>query len=214
MDNDTFQQLVTLSQTTIGEPFPIFMGFIGFLWLLNLINIGITHGALKRHGILPRSREGLVGILFAPCLHGSWQHLRNNTWPLLLLGTFVMVQVGNYFYGVTLTIWAIGGIGVWIFGQDGVHLGASSLIWGYCGFILLHALFSPTVLSVLLAAIVVLSYGGMIAAGVTLQLQEQRVSWQSHQFGFAGGWLAARYSAEIQQGLGRVLDSLGQPLGF
>ena len=32
------------------------------------------------------SGEGLLGILFAPFLHGGWGHLAANTGPLLVLG--------------------------------------------------------------------------------------------------------------------------------
>lgn len=205
-NHDGLIALLALSQRTIGEPFPLLLGFIVFLWLLGLLNFGILAGSLKQYGVYPRRLQGLRGILFAPLLHGDWQHLRHNTLPLLVVGTLVILQVNQYFYGVTLMAWLVGGIGVWLFGEKGTHLGASGLIWGYCGFLLFRALLLPTLVSVGMAAIVVLFYGSLIFTGLGMPQVSRGISWQGHQFGLAGGGLAARYGAEIQQFLERFMQ--------
>ncbi|MEO7082372.1 MAG: hypothetical protein ABIY71_12635, partial [Flavobacteriales bacterium] len=48
---------------------------------------------LAQFGILPRTLTGLRGILFAPMLHGSVDHLMSNSVPILILGWFTV-----YFY--------------------------------------------------------------------------------------------------------------------
>src|SRR6476646_4603994 len=45
-----------------------------------------TDYRLNEWGIDPRSWEGLLGIVFAPFLHGSWGHLWSNLIPLVVMG--------------------------------------------------------------------------------------------------------------------------------
>lgn len=199
LNSDRAVEFLRLSQNAIGVPFPVFLGFIAFLWALNLLNFGLLRGSLRHYGITPRQPQGLWGILFAPLLHSDWSHLYHNTPPLLVVGTLVILQVNQYFYGVTVMAWLVGGLGVWIFGEKGVHLGASSLIWGYCGFLLIKALVEPSIVAVTMAAIVVVFYGSWIFTGLGMPAESRGISWQGHQFGLAGGALAVRYSTEIQQ---------------
>ena len=48
---------------------------------------------LTSHGILPRTVSGLQGVLFSPFLHGSLNHIANNSIPLFILTTALI-----YFY--------------------------------------------------------------------------------------------------------------------
>jgi membrane associated rhomboid family serine protease len=45
---------------------------------------------LSALGIHPREAPGLLGVLTAPLLHGSFEHLFANTLPLLVLGTLLV----------------------------------------------------------------------------------------------------------------------------
>lgn len=51
-------------------------------------------GRLDDDGIRLLQRDGLSGILFAPLLHGSWDHLFANTIPLLALGFLMTLSSG------------------------------------------------------------------------------------------------------------------------
>lgn len=46
----------------------------------------MTPADLETNGIVPHEVGGLDGILWAPLLHGTWDHLFANTVPLLVLG--------------------------------------------------------------------------------------------------------------------------------
>ncbi len=48
---------------------------------------------LNQYGIFPRNLKGLRGVLFSPFLHGSIEHLYNNTIPLAILTASLV-----YFY--------------------------------------------------------------------------------------------------------------------
>jgi len=130
-----------------------------------------------------------------------------NTVPFLVLGWLVLLQreiQGNSdFLAVTLTIVLIGGLGTWLLGRDAIHLGASGLVFGYIGFLLAGAYVGPTVLTLGLAIIVFWMYGSQLW-GMLPRTSEDRVSWEGHLFGFAGGIVAG-----LEPGLlGRVGERL------
>ena len=168
-------------------------GFIALIWILEIIDLFFLRGALNAYGIRPHTISGLRGILFAPFLHGGLGHLLANTTPFLILGWFVMLRETSDFFVVTAITMLISGLGVWVFGSPyTVHIGASGLIFGYFGFLLLRGYFERSVLSIMVSLIVGLLYGGMIWGVLPSQFG---ISWQGHLFGFIGGALAARLLA-------------------
>ena len=50
----------------------------------------LTGERLDQDGIVPRTTDGLDGILWAPLLHGGWAHLVANTLPFLVFGFLVL----------------------------------------------------------------------------------------------------------------------------
>ncbi|MEQ9001434.1 MAG: rhomboid family intramembrane serine protease [Coleofasciculus sp. B1-GNL1-01] len=164
-------------------------GLVAVMWGLELIDLIIFQGALNRYGIFPRTIIGLRGILFAPFLHGGLPHLIANTVPFLTLGWFVMLQETSDFFIVTAITMVVSGLGVWLLGSPGVHIGASGLVFGYLGFLLLRGYFQRNVPSILLSLIVGFLYGGAIW-GILPTVPG--VSWEGHLFGFIGGIIAAR----------------------
>jgi len=164
-------------------------GLVAAMWGLELIDLVIFQGALDSYGILPRTIIGLRGILFAPFLHGGLPHLIANTVPFLTLGWFVMLQETSDFFIVTAITMVVSGLGVWLIGSPGVHIGASGLVFGYLGFLLLRGYFQRNIPSILLSLLVGFLYGGAIW-GVLPTVPG--VSWEGHLFGFIGGIIAAR----------------------
>mgnify|MGYP003376544492 CR=1 FL=1 len=70
----------------------VLFGLVAFMWLVQIVNALVFQGRLAGLGVHPRTLSGLVGILFAPFLHGSFAHLIGNTLPLVVLGWFVMLR--------------------------------------------------------------------------------------------------------------------------
>lgn len=164
--------------------------FVATFWIVETVNRFLFSGGLIQFGIVPHRAIGLRGILFAPFLHGGFGHALANTVPFAILGWLVMVQETSDFAIVTLTAAAVGGLGVWLFGTPGsVHVGASTLIFGYLGFLLLRGYFQRNWASIILSLLVAWLYGGLVWG---LLPSQPGISWQGHLFGFLGGALAAR----------------------
>lgn len=177
-------------------PLQLLGGFILTLWALELVDILLLRGQLNRLGIRPRRLIGLRGILFAPLLHGNLAHLAANTIPLAVLGWLIMLNGLNTFLLVTAVVWLVSGLGAWLLGgTNTMHLGASGLVFGYFGFLLLRGYFEQSFSAIAIAILVGLLYGSMIWGVLPIHRGK---SWQSHLFGFVGGGIVARYLPELQ----------------
>ncbi|HYN57471.1 MAG TPA: rhomboid family intramembrane serine protease, partial [Motilibacterales bacterium] len=101
------------------------------MWVLEMIDV-VLRGRLDNGGIEPRESDGLFGILFAPLLHGGFDHLLSNTIPLLVLGTLVAASGRARFWKVTGVVILLGGLGTWLIAPaNTVTIGASGLVFGY-----------------------------------------------------------------------------------
>lgn len=164
-------------------------GFVLLIWLVELVDILLFAGTLDRFGIRPRTMAGLWGVFFAPLLHRGFGHVAANTIPFLVLGWFILVQNRRHFWAVTALTILLSGAGAWLFGQaNSVHVGASGLIFGYFGFLLLRGYFERSAGAILWAVLAVLLYGGLLWGVLPFQ---DGISWQTHLFGFLGGGAAA-----------------------
>ena len=183
----------SIKKNSVLKEFKVLITAIVIFWAIEILDLFVFNGGLDSFGIKPHSTIGLRGILFAPFLHGGFGHLIANTIPFVTLGWLTMIQDKNDFYIVSFLSALVGGIGVWIFGSpNSVHIGASILIYGYLGFLLLRGYFQKNVPSIALSVFVAIAYGSLIAGVLPGSIG---VSWQGHLFGFVGGAIAAKLVA-------------------
>lgn len=169
----------------------IMFGLVGFMWLLEIINQVLFGNRLNYFGISPRSIPGLMGIVFSPFLHVDFAHLIANTLPFLVLGWWVLLRGMGMFLQVSIITMLVSGLGVWLFSAPNtITVGASGLIFGYLGFLLLRGFFERSWFALFFSVIALLGYGSIIWGVLPIV---PGVSWQGHLFGFLGGGLAARY---------------------
>lgn len=171
------------SLAILGTLLAIFWVVEGVDWILG--------GWLDRFGIIPRTTVGLRGILLAPFLHGGWAHLMANSVPFAVLGWLVLLRGAGRFWTVSAIAMLVGGLGTWLTGAPGsVHIGASGVIFGYLGYLLLSGWFERSFRSIALSLFVVSAYGSLLWGVLPAQ---PGISWQGHLFGFLGGAIAARF---------------------
>jgi len=162
--------------------------FVVLLWAVEIVDT-VLGNRLDYYGIQPREIDGLWGILWAPLLHGGWQHLLANSGPAPVL-SFVIVLSGLALWAeATAIIWVVAGVGTWLIAQpNSVHIGASSLIFGWITFLVLRGVFARSALQIVVGVLVLGAYGGVLWGVFPGQ---QGISWQGHLFGAVGGVIAA-----------------------
>ena len=157
------------------------------MWLIFslALYLGIDFGFL---GVLPRSINGLIGIFTAPLIHGNLSHLVSNTFPVLFLGGAVYFFYPKMAHRVFFEGYFFTNLLVWIFGRPFYHIGASGLVYALASFLIFYGLFKRDALSIVISAIVILSYGGLVYG---IFPQEHWVSWESHLMGAIVGFASA-----------------------
>ena len=164
-------------------------GTLAVFWAVFVVNT-VLGGALLRFGVIPRTTVGLRGILFAPFLHGSLSHIVANSIPFVALGWMVMLRDERHFIPVTLAGMIGSALAAWVLGAPGsVHIGASGVVFGYLGFLMLSGWYARSFGSIVLSVIVTLVWGSLVFG---MMPGEPGISWQAHVGGFLGGVLAAR----------------------
>lgn len=163
---------------------------VALLWTIEAIDWLTPMWNLNIYGIIPRTEMGLRGIFLAPFLHGNFPHLAANTAPLIVFGWLILLAGVGEFFLVSGIAMVASGFGTWLIGAaNSVHIGASGVIFGYFGFLLLRGLFERSPMSIILSLIVGLVYGSFIWGVLPNQ---PGISWEGHLFGFLGGVVAAQ----------------------
>jgi len=115
------------------------VGFVVVLaWVVFVLSDSANGSGLNR-GILPRTANGLLGIFTAPVWHLSMDHLLSNTPLFVGLGGLISMRRGPIEYAfITAQISSLSGILIWLLGKGGAsYTGASGLVFGYAGYVLL-----------------------------------------------------------------------------
>lgn len=178
--------LETIINTFVHNSFFVLF-LLAILWIIQIFN-HMTNKSLNRLGLIPRYAKGLKGIIFMPFLHGDFNHLFFNSIPFFVLANLVLMQGKAMFYAISLGIMFVGGILIWLFGKKGIHIGASSLVMGYFGYLLANAYLRINAMTIILAIICLYYFGGLV---LSLFPGKKHVSWEGHVFGCLAGILVA-----------------------
>jgi membrane associated rhomboid family serine protease len=160
---------------------------ITLLWCLKSAEIlfGLD---LSFMGLVPLDTSGLLGILTAPLIHGSLEHIFNNTFAILILASFLYYGYPKSWYKVLTLVWVLSGVGVWLFARQASHIGASGITHGLFFFLFIASIFRRDKSSVAIMMIAFLLYGGMT---MTIFPREEGISFEYHFFGALAGVIAA-----------------------
>jgi len=159
---------------------------IAVLWLHAL---AMFFGAdFRGLGITPRSGAGLIGVLTAPMVHGSWGHVINNAMALSILGALALYAYPRALKRALPLIWILAGLGTWLIGRDSSHIGASGITYGLMFFLGAMGVLRWEPRAIAVAMTVFLLYGGMLFGVLP---QDPGVSWEYHLSGALAGVLAA-----------------------
>ncbi len=157
------------------------------IWTVFLVELQLRTN-FNDYGIVPRSLSGLKGIVCSPFIHGSLEHLYNNTLPLAILTAALF-----YFYrDSALKVLVVGillsGLITWIIGRPSYHIGASGVIYLLASFIFFKGIFTKYYRLIALSLMVVFIYGSMLWYIFPIK---EGISWEGHLGGFITGLVLA-----------------------
>lgn len=175
----TATDLLSLSLRYYGPGLWLLLAVIA-VELLNLLTLRKLNGL----GILPREPAGLPGILLSPLLHNDVRHFLANLLPLAVLCFALGQLLPEKFWWVVMALVAGTGALVWLLARRRVHMGASGLIYGLLGFLVLRGVLTGELLWMVVSAGLFLLYSSVLWGVLPTTA---RTSWESHLFGLALG---------------------------
>ena len=163
----------------------VMVGLLAVLWALQIVNSLDDYGLSGDFGIEARDPASLPEIFSAPFLHYGWDHIEANSGPLFVFGFLAAYRGVKKWLGVSVLIIVASGLGVWFISpSNSVTVGASGLVFGYFGYIIVRGLFDRHLIDIVIGLVMALCFAYQFASLLPTQ---EGVSWQGHMFGFAGG---------------------------
>ena len=164
------------------------VSFTVLLWLLMFLESQLDV-SLYYLGIYPLELKGIPGIITSPFIHNDYEHLFNNTIPLIVLGTAVFYFYSEIAFSITVWSWLLTGLLVWLAGRQAWHIGASGLVYSFASFLFFSGILRRYYRLMALSLLVVFLYGSMVWG--MFPLIDIHVSWESHMLGAGAGLILA-----------------------
>jgi membrane associated rhomboid family serine protease len=120
-------------------------------------------------------------------------HLMTNNLLLIALGWLVLMEARLAWWQVGGIALLTSGLGTWLLGAaTSTHIGASGIIFGYLGFLLVRSYQKRAIGTMLLFLLGLLLYvAPYLAPYLGLGSAQAGTSWETHVFGFIGGLVSA-----------------------
>ena len=167
--------------------FFVMVGVLAVIWVIQIINAADSYRLTLSYGVVAHSVRSLPDIFTAPFLHFSWDHIEGNSGPLFIFGFLAAYRGLGKFAAVTLITVLTSGFAAWLFSSpNSVEAGASGVVFGYFGYIMVRGLFDRRGVDVLIGAVMALCF----AYQFSVLLPHQGLSWQAHIGGLVGGVLS------------------------
>ncbi|WP_329229969.1 MULTISPECIES: rhomboid family intramembrane serine protease [unclassified Streptomyces] len=166
----------------------VMVAWVALLWLLEGVDTATGH-SLDTYGVSPREPAELADVVPSAFLHSGWEHVASNSVPLLVLGFIAALGGIRRFAAVVLVVIVTSGLGVWLTAPpDTVTLGASGVVFGLFGYLLVRGFVDRRPLDIVLGVLVAAVYGSLLWGVLPT---DSGISWQGHLFGLIGGVAAA-----------------------
>ncbi|RLD62395.1 MAG: hypothetical protein DRJ01_06250 [Bacteroidetes bacterium] len=167
--------------------FPLF--FLVIIWLIKIFEVELNLD-FSFLGIYPLKVKGLIGILTAPLIHASFNHLISNSIPFFILGVALFYFYPKVAHKVFIFIYLTTNIWVWLSARSAYHIGASGIIYGLTSFIFFSGIIRKDTRLAAISLLTIFLYGSMVWGIFPLK---QTISFESHLFGAIAGIVMAIY---------------------
>lgn len=165
---------------------------IGIGFVFQILSGGITVG------VIPRSTEGVPGIILMPFFHAGLGHVISNVIPLTVLGTLIALRKSRSgLFEITAFLLPASGAILFLIGQPAEHIGASALVFAYFAYLVSSWYYQGGIWNGLLACIAFFLYWTFIPSIVFDALASSHVSWDGHLSGLASGLLLGYLERDI-----------------
>ena len=184
--------------------------FVLMIWIVEGVEY-IFDLNFSDFGVVPLNFNHTFGILSYPFIHSDFNHLLNNTYPILILGGIISEVYKDISNKVFFYAYILSGFLLWIFGSPNKNIiGASGVVYALGSFILISGFVKNQPRLIMLSFLVIFlnffNLWGMI------EVKQDNISQTAHLCGAISGMIIAlifrkkgpqpkKYNYEIEEEL-------------
>lgn len=163
----------------------VMVGFLAVVWGIQCLNWADHYDISRDHGMMSGELGRLPDIYVAPLLHWNWMHIEGNSGPLFVFGFLAAYRGVARFAVLTVLVATTSGLAVWFFEDaNTIGVGASGLVFGYFGYVVVRGLFDRHLVDTLIGVVMAASFAYLLTVAVP---GTPGVSWIDHLGGLVGG---------------------------
>ncbi|HLN54024.1 MAG TPA: rhomboid family intramembrane serine protease [Lentimicrobium sp.] len=188
-DNEEKRKL--LSSALIGA------ALVSALWIVKAAE-SLFNTSFVTFGILPLKAEGLIGIVTAPLVHGSIEHLISNSIPFFLLTAALFYYYRPKARQILIILWLVTGFWLWLFARGrAYHIGASGVVYALASFHFISGVIRREPRLAAFSLLVTFLYGSFVWGIFPGFALKERISWEGHLMGGIAGFVLAFFYKDV-----------------
>jgi membrane associated rhomboid family serine protease len=126
-----------------------------------------------------------------PFLHADFKHLLSNSFPLFCLLFAIIYFFKRTALTILLLLYFFTGLLTWIIAKEGIHIGASGIVYAMAFFITTISIIKKEVHLMAYTLIIVFLYGSIVWGFFPTLFPDRQISWQGHLAGALTGIIIA-----------------------
>ena len=143
----------------------------------------------RQFGIVSWDFKSISGIFTFPLIHADFNHLINNSYPILILGGIISQVYKTISTKVFLYSFLLSGTILWFIGNQNTNvIGASGVVYALASFVLISGFIKKQPRLSILSFFVIFMYGSFFWGMLPMP---NKVSWEGHLSGFIAGIIIA-----------------------
>jgi len=164
--------------------------FVFAIWFVRGFEL-LYNTNFNEYGIKSLDINRMSGIFSFPFIHADFNHLINNTYPIIILGGIISSVYKDISNRVFLFSYLLSGALLWFFGNPEENvIGASGIVYALASFVLISGFIKKQPRLSILSFLVIFIYGSIFWGMLPMP---NKISWEGHLSGFIAGILIAIY---------------------
>lgn len=177
--------------------------FVIFIWLVKLVET-ILNKSFVFLGNHPRHVNEWYTMLTGALIHSDWEHLANNTYPLIVCSIFIAITFRKSSNILFLFSYFLTGLLIFLFARTHTyHIGASGVAYCWAALLITLGILRKQIQSIGIGLIIVFLYSSMIWGVLPIQ---PGISWDGHLLGAISGVICAILFQNIEKPKQKVLS--------
>ena len=162
--------------------------FIFAIWFVKGYEL-LSQSTLSKFGIIPNNIEKAANIFSFPFIHADFNHLLNNSYPIIILGSIISFVYSEISTRVFFLSYILSGIIFWFLGESNLVIGASGIVYALGSFVLISGFIKRQPRLAMLSFLVI--FLNFFSLWGIIEIEKDNISQTAHLSGVIAGIIIA-----------------------